>query len=362
MKMRINKKFIRAIVLLLLVLTGLLLVGWNAYSALYRHKTVVIESSIDYEKMVPFIGLAVYDEEAVPLPEGSYTLAPDVIDKRVGVHQRVGTVTKDVNLNPSEGGANLSITDRVIEAIRNGQAAALTIDEIRPEKPTEAVNDEDRLPSERYLVDLGDAPFLNEGTELLTNRAGILKGQLDGYEEIASWEAMRTLRAGDIRSILHLTNPPKARPGLVLINNLHYGILIETETPITKPDEKVRLRIGEEEVTGTVFRFESSEDHSVLSVYSDRWLSSVMKERSLRGTITDIAYRAFALPVSAVFEKDNQQGVYIKSNDAIVTFVPIGRYQKDGEQVFIDVTESELALYDEVFLHPGSIKEGDFIE
>lgn len=351
-----TKKRIRA----WLILLGILLFAgfgiWRAYTVFYLQKTTVLLEPVPFEKKIGFRGLVVYNEKAYPIQAGRVELDVNKIGQRIGVHQRVGTVHESEKLPHS------LITTGVTDHLRTKLLESIYLQEPEKEPALPPLSEEELLPSEKLRIDFGEAPFVENEDRLLTNQAGVLKGNLDGYEEILSLDALQSIRYGDVNALLG--NPAMIKPknGVAMVDNLKYGLLLITDEPLPDPGATVEIRLQNDILHAEVLRFEEHDGHSLVAALLDHSFEAVFGNRILEGELVENSFGSFVVPETAVFQKDGIDGVYIKNDNAIVTFVPIGEWAKENDQIHIRMDETELRRYDEIFVHPSGVQEGDFIE
>lgn len=355
-KTRIYRNRLIAAVLFLTVF-GLVL--WQGYKMSYRSQTIVLERIVEYQKKTGFQGVVLYEEKAVPMKPGSYQLDIAKIGRRVGVHTKVGTVSEDALPTEEKKSFRAWAAEQLHDAVAKELLEAAKREEADSSNSEEP---ETELPSKALLIDFGDAPFIEESGDLIANRAGILKTPLTGYESSLAASALDTIRPADVESILERSENTETVPGISIVDNTTYGIALVTKEPVDEPGDTVRLQMNGTTLKGEVVQYQELGKQRFIAVRVNTGFEALHSAIRVEGELLGKRIEALRFPKSALVEKEGKTGVYMKSNAAIVTFVPIESFVESEDQIYVDRFEGTVALYDEIFIHPDAIQEGDFIE
>lgn len=335
----------------------LLVVGFfglrEVYQRIYSHRTHVITGTEPYTREADFRAVALYEQDVIK--GKGIRIDPDADGKRIGAHQRIGRA--DAVIAPMD--ATVPTQEAAIRWIREQVFSQL---QPAPKQAEQAAATEDtEEETDTFASTLPLLWFHIQDNEIILDRSAFVSARTDGYENRLSYEHLHALRPEEVRALLAESVSPAATDAFTLINDHTYALAVLTEEKYDD-DPPVQFRVGEDLFTGDVVHTEDDETGRLIVYSLDEGFQKIYPQRFVEGQLLLQQYEAFTLPVSAWIEKDGQGGVYIRNNDAVVEFVPLTAVQRKDKLLYVDTQETDLAVYDEVFLHPDAVKEGDFIE
>lgn len=336
-----NKKWVLVLLVLVVVL------GVNGYNHFYRTKTVILDETMHYEYKVPARAFLIFNEQVIAAGE-NFTPDPAVLNQRLKGDTVIGTVDDTsagldqgvpIDVESSfESAANENKLPRWVshyaETIQ-GQESFPTMEEPRP-----------------WLIK-------SEGV-VTTNVGGVLIDGTDGFEGITP-RNVEQLSLDQMWALTHMQETTLQKGQYKLVDNLDYSMIITTEGEVSN-SQTVDIAINHLRIQGDVLSFDQEENKTYYRVNFQDQYERVYNKRAMEISIIEREFNAFAVPKSAVFENDNTTGVMMKGDDALVTFVPITDYFIEDDTAYIRVLAGEVQYYDELFLHPKAVEEGDFIE
>ena len=229
-------------------------------------------------------------------------------------------------------------------------------EDLPEEEPEES---EDDIPPPTQYVP--STPYrITDGTIVL-GEAAYVSAKPDGFESLLPYDGMEQMRGSDITALQDYPPAAKEKAGFTLINDHRYGIALLTEQRL-EPAGQYELQIGDAVLQGNSRKNHGSGEGSFILLDMDEGFPDIYPQRFIRGSIIVRAYEALKIPVGAFAEVEGEVGVFLKNDDAIVEFVPTPEKEEEDGFVYLPVDGSSLRVYDEIYLHPSGVKEGDFIE
>ncbi len=218
--------------------------------------------------------------------------------------------------------------------------------------------------------------------------SGIVSYILDGYEEILlpkdfenyTYDALlfdETTKENDIESNKDVV---AGRPIFKIINNFEWYIAIKIEDIEKVADYDVGQAIifeleNDIELNGRIINMNITGNNGVLIVKNTDYLHNDYNIRFNNIEIVKSKKEGFKIPSSTIIDNDGVKGVYIKDINGIVKFRPILIFGQVGEYSIINKGNNNgyielsgypnpvrtITLYDEIFLKPDSIIEGEIL-
>lgn len=226
-------------------------------------------------------------------------------------------------------------------------------------------------------------------TSYYTQNSGIVSYKLDGYEQILIPKDFNNYTFDNLK-IPEAIEEDKNHNEKVTIDNMSTFKLIngvEWFLAIKIPDinsiksyelyEPIDIEFEdmEKELRGTIISINTDGNKSVLIVKFNTHLHEFYDLRFANINIIESKRDSLIVPTELIIEKDNQKGVYIKEINGIVKFRPIVVLGTEGDYTFVDkgnenrlisLSSEEdpvrtISLYDEIFINPNKIKEGQIL-
>lgn len=334
----------------------LLLIGIRAlYQHLYSHKTIVITESENYQKQSDFQGVAIYDQKV--FTGSGIQIDPAAEGRRIGANQVIGRAD---HINPSADAA-VEISAPWTDWIREGMFDRMQLHPtgaVSESVAEEVTEDPDVL---NYKSLLSEEWIGFEQGTIRLKRSGKVSAAVDGYEHRLEYASAESLRPEEVRALLAQDGTSTDARAFTLVNDHSYVLALLADSEVFADDVSF-VQIGEDRYPGTVLHTDTDGQDRLLVFYMDRGFDRVFPQRFLEGSLILREFPALVLPKSTRIEKNGQAGVYIKNDDAVVEFIALEDVEAEGDRLFVNLNNTELRIYDEIFLHPNAVKEGEFIE
>lgn len=212
-----------------------------------------------------------------------------------------------------------------------------------------------------------------------TDSSGIISYEIDGYENIyliEDFENYTYEKLEDLRKV----ETEKNLNGFKIIDNFNWYLILQIENKenIEQYQDNGIMNINfmehREIIPGKIVNINKTGDSAVVVLQFKDYFQDYYNIRFSKINILNSVIDGFKIPKKTVIEKDNQKGVYIKDFNGIVKFRPIIILGEKEDYFFIDMGKSgmidipneensvkTIGLYDEIFLKPNKIKEGQII-
>lgn len=271
---------------------------------------------------------------------------------------------------------------------------------IRSEKPRKSENsgtlrkkigEGERISAGIEVADVAGIQYYNEN-------AGLISYEIDGYEEEFQGEELEKY-SYDLLDSKEYLEKIKGREEEIdpsgdmqvsrgqaiykIIDNFEWYIAIKVENKEDIADlsqgQGVKVKMdGEDEesiVKGYIRAINETGDKAVLVVKFNTMLYKYFNLRVKDVELIKNEFKAFKIPTKSIFEKDGQDGVYIKNKGGIVEFRPVFLIKEVQDDSFIKIGDNSSNIYleegsdpirtvdqfDEIILNHDSVKEGDII-
>lgn len=336
-----------------LVVLLLVLLARNLYQQLYSHRTLVLADSVRYEREIPFRAAVLYDQET--FEADGVQIDPDRTGRRVGAHETIGT-------------ASAFLWDRILPVGSQEMLFAWIRDKefrnfTQPLAPVPIETAGETTEEDPFASTLPDTFLHLEEDRLVLNRSAYVSPQTDGYEKILAYDTGPALRAEALLALFALPEAKPAQNRFSLINDHRYAIAAVIEKEDAPEDiSNLTLRVGDKEYHGSWEHTDTGATHTLMLVTMEEGFQDLYPARFIEGNVLSASFEALELPQEALIEKEGQTGVYIKNDDAVVEFVPTDPVYREDERIYVPLHDSLLSMYDEVFVHPKGVTEGEFIE
>lgn len=229
----------------------------------------------------------------------------------------------------------------------------------------------------------------NNRIDYYTNRGGIISYELDGYEEIyipkdfENYDYDR-LTLGSIK-YKNKKNKSKSvvdEPIFKIIDNFQWYMCIkiddlkEIEQYENRDMLRIQMKEDEEEIVGQIIAINNSKDKSVMVVKFDTRLHDYYMKRFPQVYLIKNKVEGFKIPKKAIVDQDSIKGLYVKDGSGIVRFRPVNIIEEEERDVYVEIgdnnshislpgeeeTVKTISIYDEIFLNPNNIREGQILD
>ena len=271
---------------------------------------------------------------------------------------------------------------------------------IRSEKPRKSDNSGSlrKNIAEGERISAGEEVAGVAGIKYYNENAGIISYEIDGYEEDFQPENFEKYSYKSLDSKEYLENQKDRKKNqktdgdvqvsrgdyiYKIIDNFEWYIAVKVEDKADIADlslnQSVKVKIYEEDeesiVKGYVMAINESEDEAVLVIKFNTMLYKYFNLRVKELEVIKNEFKAFKIPSKSIFEKDGQDGVYIKNKGGIVEFRPVFKLKEVQDDSYIRIGDNSSNIYleegadpirtvdrfDEIILNHGNVKEGDII-
>lgn len=217
--------------------------------------------------------------------------------------------------------------------------------------------------------------------------SGILSYNIDGYEQVLLPNEFEnyTYHNLDLDELKGKNNSKKDNKdynGVKIINNLEWyiAIKIEDKNSISQYEVNDNLTVElleeETEITGQIVSVNNTDKHSVILVKFNSKLHDFYNIRFPELNIVKSKQEGYKIPNKSLVDRDGEKGVYIKDFSGIIKFRPVSIIGEIEDYTFVDKGDSNgyinietqdekvktISLYDEFFLNPKRVKEGDILD
>lgn len=203
------------------------------------------------------------------------------------------------------------------------------------------------------------------------NHGGIISYNIDGYEEIYLPKEFEnyTFERLNIDNLKDDNNINKTitigSPICKIIDNFQWFIALKVDDSKEIQDYKVNdvLRFNikgfNEEQKGKIITINKSNNKAVIVVELNSMLHNYYNLRFSKVDIIKSKKDGYKIPTEAIIEKESKKGVYIKDKSGIVKFKELNIIGQDSNFTYIDF--NDITLFDEIFINPNNIKEGQIL-
>lgn len=220
-----------------------------------------------------------------------------------------------------------------------------------------------------------------------TESSGILSYEIDGYEKLYIPKNFENYTYDN----LDLSQKSKLKSdfsGFKIIDNFNWYIAFKVEDGDNIKSYKVNDFIninflddnkeldnnGNKNIRGQIVQINKKDKKAVVVLKFRNYFQDYYKMRFVNLNILKSSKEGFKIPSKTIIENNGQKGVYIKDFNGIVKFKPIIVLGQEDEYTFVDKGKSgyidisseedpvkTIGLYDEIFLTPNRVQEGQII-
>ena len=216
--------------------------------------------------------------------------------------------------------------------------------------------------------------------------AGILSYVLDGQEEIYFPQDFENYTY-DKLNVVNNDNKNKegkrtvdvSEPIYKIIDNFEWYIAIKIEDlkeiKEFETNKFISIEMMGEELRGRIVAINTSGNKAVMVVKFNTILHDYYNLRFPKLEVIKYKIDGLKIPHKAIVDKDGLKGVYIKDASGIVRFRPINILGEDDKYTYVDRGDNSsyieivgeekpsktITLFDEIFLNPSNIKEGQIL-
>ncbi len=205
-----------------------------------------------------------------------------------------------------------------------------------------------------------------------TNNGGIISYNIDGYEDVFLPKEFEnyTFDRLEFNNILKITSDKSTisvgEPICKIIDNFQWYIALKLEDINEIKDIEVNKSLNfiikdhEDELNGRIIAINTTGNKAVIVLELTTMLHDYYNLRFPKVEIIKFKKEGYKIPSQAIVDKDSLKGVYIKNKSGIVKFIPINILGQDSNYTYVNI--DDISMFDEIFISPTKIKEGQILE
>ncbi len=215
-----------------------------------------------------------------------------------------------------------------------------------------------------------------------TSTAGILSFKVDGYENLYIPKDFENYTYENLDIPKELKREEENDfTGFKIIDNFQWymGLKIDDIKNLKEYEVgdflHIRIKDDDRELTGRIVAINKSGNKMVVILRFNAYLEDYFDLRFLSVDIILSEKKGFKIPTKSILDKEGQKGVYIKEFNGIVKFRPISIIDSNKDYTFVNIGKNgyidikgyekpvqTINLYDEIFLNPSIIEEGQILD
>ena len=204
-----------------------------------------------------------------------------------------------------------------------------------------------------------------------TSHGGIISYDIDGFEEVLlpkefeNYTFDKLELNNELEKNSNKSNISVGEPFCKIIDNFQWYIALkikdikEIEDVEVNKSLRITIKGYDQELIGKIIAINTKGNKAVIVIELNTMLHDYYNLRFLDVEIIKLKKEGYKIPNKAIVEKDSLQGVYIKNKSGIVKFNPINIFGQDSNYTYVDI--NDISLFDEIFINPNSIKEGQIL-
>ncbi len=224
---------------------------------------------------------------------------------------------------------------------------------------------------------------INSNTVMYTtSTAGILSFKVDGYENLYIPKDFENYTYENLDIPKELKRKEENDfTGFKIIDNFQWymGLKIDDIKNLKEYEVgdflHIRIKDDDRELTGRIVAINKSGNKMVVILRFNAYLEDYFDLRFPSVDIILSEKKGFKIPTKSILDKEGQKGVYIKEFNGIVKFRPISIIDSNKDYTFVNIGKNgyidikgyekpvqTINLYDEIFLNPSIIEEGQILD
>lgn len=204
-----------------------------------------------------------------------------------------------------------------------------------------------------------------------TSHGGIISYNIDGYEEVFLPKEFENYTYDKLKIDSNIPIDKGyetitiGQPICKVIDNFQWFLALKIEDIKEIEDFKVnntlkiKFKDSDEEQNGKIIAINFSGNKAIIIVELNNMLHNYYNIRFSEVDIIKSKKDGYKIPTEAIIDKNSEQGVYIKDKSGIVKFRKLTIIGQDLNYTYVDV--DDIGLFDEIFISPKNIKEGQIL-
>lgn len=209
--------------------------------------------------------------------------------------------------------------------------------------------------------------------------SGIISYEVDGYEKVFSPEKIENLSYIDLDLSKKIESRENFNAFKIMDNFTWYVALkIDNTEDIIAYEEgdfmEVNFLDHDNYIDGKIIKINKTGDKAVVILRFRDYFHDYYKVRFPQLNILKSNKKGYKISKDVVLEKEGQKGVFIKDFNGIVKFKPISIIGEENDYIYLDMGKlgyietsmqkeslKTIGPYDEIFLKPNRVKEGQIV-
>lgn len=229
----------------------------------------------------------------------------------------------------------------------------------------------------------------NNAIDYYSQQAGILSYNIDGFEDIYSFDNKENYRYSDFKEVSNKQNLKKkpkdieyGEPIFKIIDNLEWYMVIKIDNMKDISDYEVGKWItitsgkSNEEIKGIIKNINKDGNKGTILCKFNTDFFDYYDKRFINVNIIKYKYEGYKIPSKCIVKKDGIKGVYTKDISGIIKFKPVEILAEDDKFVYIsngdknnriklkgsDKLTKTVSIFDEILLNTKNVKDGTIFE
>lgn len=225
----------------------------------------------------------------------------------------------------------------------------------------------------------------NNAIDYFSMESGILSFNIDGYEELYSFDYRNDYKYSDLKAVSDkhriVSNDDSIKEGepiFKIMDNFEWNMIIKIEDINSiasyKEGDSILLSGGqiEGELEGRIETISVENKSGVIIVKFTKDFHCYYNKRIIDVNIIKYREEGFKIPNKTIIEQDGIEGVFVREFSGIVKFRPISIIKGDGEFTYVSKGDKNYNIeiggndkpirtvkqFDEILLNTSNIKEG----
>lgn len=206
--------------------------------------------------------------------------------------------------------------------------------------------------------------------------SGLVSYEIDGYENIFLPHDFENYTYDNLNIDENTKNEIQNRisvgaPVFKIINNFEWYLALKItnikDIEGYKIGQALNIEIEDKEIRGNIVAINTTYNKAVVVIKFSDYLHEIYNIRFTNVRIIKDKIESYKIPVKTVFDYEGKKGVYIKEINGIVKFKPVNIIDVVGEYAYIEKGDingniKTISLYDEIFLDPTTVVDGQILK
>lgn len=206
--------------------------------------------------------------------------------------------------------------------------------------------------------------------------SGLVSYEIDGYENIFLPHDFENYTYDNLNIDENTKNEIQNKisvgaPVFKIINNFEWYLALKItnikDIEGYKIGQALNIEIEDKEIRGNIVAINTTYNKAVMVIKFTDYLHEIYNIRFTNAKIIKEKIESYKIPVKTVFDYEGKKGVYIKEINGIVKFKPVNIIDVVGDYAYIEKADingniKTISLYDEIFLDPTTVVDGQILK